>query len=96
MRTAKTTYWVITGIGSHSRDWWHLNHRLIDDVLLQDISMNFGLERALPCAKERDCGLPVQQRPPPDTDAVGWGVPGLLHEPPGRRWNDEGIREKAR
>ncbi|MDC1350668.1 FAD-dependent oxidoreductase [Oceanospirillaceae bacterium] len=42
VRTAKTTYWVITGIGSHSRDWWHLNHRLIDDVLLQDISMNFG------------------------------------------------------
>ena len=42
VRTAKMTYWVITGIGSHSRDWWHLNHRLIDDVLLQDISMNFG------------------------------------------------------
>lgn len=41
-RTGETTYWVITGISSHSRDWWHLNHRLIDDVLLQDISMNFG------------------------------------------------------
>ena len=42
VRTGETTYWVITGISSHSRDWWHLNHRLMDDVLLQDISMNFG------------------------------------------------------
>jgi hypothetical protein len=36
--------------------------------------------------------FPFNNDPPTDTDAVGWGVPGLLHEPPGRRWNDEGIR----
>jgi 4-methylaminobutanoate oxidase (formaldehyde-forming) len=42
VRTAENTYWVITGISSHSRDWWHLKHHLDEGVSLTDVSMEYG------------------------------------------------------
>ena len=36
-------FWVITGIGSFNRDWWHLQKNLLgDDIKLSDISQQYA------------------------------------------------------
>ena len=35
-------FWVVTGIASFNRDWWHLKKRLSGDVTLTDISQDYA------------------------------------------------------
>ena len=41
-RLAEERYWVITSIGSYSRDWWHIKRHLEDGVQMVDITQRYA------------------------------------------------------
>ena len=41
-RLDEERFWVVTGIGSLNRDWWHLQENLIGDTQVENISQNFA------------------------------------------------------
>ena len=42
VRIEEKRFWVITSIGSHNRDWWHLKQHLTKDVVMADISQDYA------------------------------------------------------
>lgn len=41
-RIDEERFWVITSIGSHNRDWWHIKQHLRDGVEIADISRDYA------------------------------------------------------
>jgi len=41
-RIAEERFWVITSIGSHNRDWWHIKEHLSEGVEMADISHDYA------------------------------------------------------
>ena len=41
-RIASDRFWVITSIGSHNRDWWHIKRHLPEGVQMVDISQDYA------------------------------------------------------
>jgi glycine cleavage system aminomethyltransferase T len=42
VKVSEQCFWVVTGIGSFNRDWWHLKQHLKGDVTLTDISQQYA------------------------------------------------------
>ena len=42
VRLQEQKYWIITGIASINRDWWYLKRNLRGEVVLKDISLDYG------------------------------------------------------
>jgi glycine cleavage system aminomethyltransferase T/glycine/D-amino acid oxidase-like deaminating enzyme len=42
VKVSEQCFWVVTGIGSFNRDWWHLKQHLKGNVTLTDISQHYA------------------------------------------------------
>jgi len=42
VKIAENRFWIVTGIGSFNRDWWHLQKNLKGDVSVKDISQQWA------------------------------------------------------
>ena len=42
VKIAENRFWVVTGIGSFNRDWWHLQKNLKGDVTVKDVSQQWA------------------------------------------------------